>query len=219
MAKAFRYLLITGWANLAAIPITALIITVLTALTGAPIRSENMFATYFVALPLICLLFLFIFGASLCSISLHIALSLAAAGRTTLGLCAASCWCTPGWPGRCVPACWQYPSFSPGPWRSPWTSVPLSRGRPLALSPAGAVLCDPGLPVRLVLTRSRKLGAILFTFAMMLVVALMVAAASLECLPSTFPSCPPCPAGWGSSVGQWFWFPCCWPAGRSSALW
>ena len=76
MAKAFRYLLVTGWANLAAIPITALAITALTALFGAPIRSQNMFSTYFVALPLICLLFLFIFGASLCSTSLHIALSL-----------------------------------------------------------------------------------------------------------------------------------------------
>ena len=35
MAKAFRYLLVTSWANPAAIPITALVITVLTAISGA----------------------------------------------------------------------------------------------------------------------------------------------------------------------------------------
>ena len=65
MAKAFRYLLVTSWANLAAIPITALVITVLTAISGAPMKDVNFFSTYFVALPLICLLFLFISSSAL----------------------------------------------------------------------------------------------------------------------------------------------------------
>ena len=178
MAKAFRYLLVTGWANLAAIPITALIITVLTALTGAPIRSENMFATYFVALPLICLLFLFIFGASLCSISLHIALSLGCRRKDYFGaLCGILLVYTGvAWAVRtcvlAVPQLFSWPLEESldflfhFPGDDPWL-YPL----------LGLCCVTLGCLCGLVLTRSRKLGAILFTFAMMLVVALMVAAA------------------------------------------
>lgn len=141
MAKAFRYLLFTSWANLAAIPITALSITVLTAISGAPMKDVNFFSTYFVALPLICLLFLFIYGASLCSTSLHIALSLGCRRKDFFG-----------------------------------------------------ALCG------LVIARSRKLGAILFAFAMILVLAIMVAAGIIGIFALYVPVF--------STLSRWLWVLC-----------
>lgn len=178
MAKAFRYLLVTGWANLAAIPITALVITVLTALSGAPMKDVNFFSTYFVALPLICLLFLFIYGASLCSTSLHIALSLGCRRKDFFGgLCGMLLVYTGvAWAVRscvlAVPALfsWSLEESMDFLFHFPGGSVWLY---PLL----GLCCVTLGCLCGLVLTRSRKLGAILFTFAMMLVVAIMVAAA------------------------------------------
>lgn len=178
MVKAFRYLLVTGWANLAAIPITALIITVLTALSGAPIRSGNMFTTYFVALPLICLLLLFIYGASLCSTSLHIALSLGCRRKDYfVALCGILLVYTGvAWAVRnCVLA---VPALFSWSLEESMDFLFHFPGGGFWLYPLLGLCCvSLGCLCGLVLTRSRKLGAILFTFAMMLVVALMVAAA------------------------------------------
>ena len=201
MAKAFRYLLVTSWANLAAIPITALVITVLTALFGAPIRSQNMFSTYFVALPLICLLFLFIFGASLCSTSLHIALSLGCRRKDFFGaLCGILLVYTGvAWAVRncvlAVPALfsWSLEESMDFLFHFPGGSVWLY---PLL----GLCCVSMGCLCGLVLTRSRKLGAILFTFAMMLVVAIMVAAALIGMFALYVPVL--------STLSRWLWVLC-----------
>lgn len=178
MAKAFRYLLVTGWANLAAIPITALVITALTVLSGAPIRSGNIFSTYFVALPLICLLFLFIFGASLCSTSLHIALSLGCRRKDFFGALCGMLLVYTGvaWAVRsCVLA---VPALFSWSLEESMDFLFHFPGDGIWLYPLLGLCCVTlGCLCGLVLTRSRKLGAILFTFAMMLVVAIMVAAA------------------------------------------
>lgn len=178
MAKAFRYLLVTGWANLATIPITALVITALTALSGPPIKAVNFFSTYFVALPLICLLFLFIFGASLCSTSLHIALSLGCRRKDYFwALCGILLVYTGvTWAVRsCVLA---VPALFSWSLEEAMDFLFHFPGGGFWLYPLLGLCCvSMGCLCGLVTTRSRKLGAILFAFAMILVLAIMVAAA------------------------------------------
>lgn len=201
MAKAFRYLLVTGWANLAAIPITALVITMLTAISGAPMKTANFFSTYFVALPLICLLFLFIYGSSLCSTSLHIALSLGCRRKDFFGALCGMLLVYTGvaWAVRscvlAVPALfsWSLEESMDFLFHFPGGSVWLY---PLL----GLCCVSMGCLCGLVITRSRKLGAILFAFAMILVLAIMVAAGIVGIFALYVPVF--------STLARWLWVLC-----------
>lgn len=81
MVKSFRFLLQFAWVNLGAILIFALIVIAGSWCTGVPQGNDNLFATYFSAFPLMCLIMLFIYAFALTTSNLNMALSFGARRR------------------------------------------------------------------------------------------------------------------------------------------
>lgn len=76
MAKALNYLLVTNWAAIVFLPAAAGVILLLCILSGVPGGADNLFSTYFASMPMLLIIVLFVFGCSLSSSTLHVALSL-----------------------------------------------------------------------------------------------------------------------------------------------
>lgn len=85
MWKAFRGMLTFTLPNLAGMAAFAAVSTLGAYLTGVPHGAENLFRTYFSAFPLMSMLFLFMFGFSLCTANLNVLLSFGCTRRDYFG--------------------------------------------------------------------------------------------------------------------------------------
>lgn len=81
MGRFFRLYLRTGWSGFASVPIVAAVVAAGAVLTGIPQGEEGLFRTYFVSLPLVNLLFVFLYCYSVCTVYWNLALSCGAARR------------------------------------------------------------------------------------------------------------------------------------------
>ena len=75
MAKALKYLLVTNWAAIVFLPAAAAVVLLLCILSGVPGGADNLFSTYFASMPSLLIIVLFVFGCTLSSSTLHVALS------------------------------------------------------------------------------------------------------------------------------------------------
>ena len=76
MIRSLRFLLQFAWVHLATVLGFAGVVTAGALLTGVPAGKSNLFQSYFASLPLISIIMLFVFAASLCTTTLNLSLSL-----------------------------------------------------------------------------------------------------------------------------------------------
>lgn len=76
MLRAFRFQLQFAWVNVAALLGFAAVVTVGCYLTGVPAGADNLFTTYYGAMPIMSAYILFFYSFTLCTSSLNLALSL-----------------------------------------------------------------------------------------------------------------------------------------------
>ena len=172
MEKSFRFLLSFAWVNVGAIFGFAAIVIAGCYATGVPgdIDTSNLFETYYVMFPTMILLMVFLYAFALCTNNLNLGLSMGAR-RTDFF------WALQGIMAFYAVVCWAlqlfmtaFPAVANWEVRERWALLDLFGGRVWAFPLVCMVLMVLGCLSGLVMVKSKRLGSILVTVSILVMV-------------------------------------------------